>query len=460
VDVDRRYFNDNSGVSPGFGYAKINLRPGYQRLTGGAALDYVRYRHTDSDFHRVARQQLFVTAMKEQFRDSFSIGKVPNLLGAITHNVEVGQGGGKKISGRTILRYALFAYGLPSGHFFQASISGLTGYAELTTDSASVQQAVSEFSTPDVEAPKVATAVALNRKIKQAAPKPAETTITVLNGNGVAGSAGNAQYLLAQRAYDVIEPSSGATGNAPTFDYFHTAIFYDPQMPRAKAAARQVAKLFGAADIEAYVPGTKCTGPPLDQPRGCLIRPLSNGAMLTAVTGQTFHNSLAPLPARTQLKRQAPSVRFDRAATESLLRAQKKAVPFRLMVPSVIDSASSPDESMPIRVYPIEDGHKAVRLVFRRGLEYWGVQETDWEDAPVLDNRNFRRVIKGRLYDLYYRGLKLHMIVLRPREGKATYWVVNTVLDTLSNETMIAIAKGLQPLDLPKKKAKTKRKRK
>jgi hypothetical protein len=27
-----------------------------------------------------------------------------------------------------------------------------------------------------------------------------------------------------------------------------------------------------------------------------------------------------------------------------------------------------------------------------------------------------------------------------------TYWVVNTLLDTLSNETMLAIAKGLRPL--------------
>ena len=44
IDVDRRYFNDRGGPS---GYAKINLRPGYQRLTGRQALDYVRYRHTD-----------------------------------------------------------------------------------------------------------------------------------------------------------------------------------------------------------------------------------------------------------------------------------------------------------------------------------------------------------------------------------------------------------------------------
>jgi hypothetical protein len=28
----------------------------------------------------------------------------------------------------------------------------------------------------------------------------------------------------------------------------------------------------------------------------------------------------------------------------------------------------------------------------------------------------------------------------------ASYWVVNTLLDSLSNETMLAIAKGLKPI--------------
>jgi hypothetical protein len=36
------------------------------------------------------------------------------------------------------------------------------------------------------------------------------------------------------------------------------------------------------------------------------------------------------------------------------------------------------------------------------------------------------------------------MVVLRTKKG--TYWVVNTLLDRLSNETMIAIAKGLRPV--------------
>ena len=57
LDIDRRYFNDHSGPT---GYATIDLQPGYQRLSGLRALDFVRYRHTDSDFYRNARQQEFV----------------------------------------------------------------------------------------------------------------------------------------------------------------------------------------------------------------------------------------------------------------------------------------------------------------------------------------------------------------------------------------------------------------
>ena len=65
IDVDRRYFNNRGGD---FGYAAINLFPGYQKLGGYQALDFVRFRHTDSDLYRVARQQLFLRAFKDQIR--------------------------------------------------------------------------------------------------------------------------------------------------------------------------------------------------------------------------------------------------------------------------------------------------------------------------------------------------------------------------------------------------------
>jgi LCP family protein required for cell wall assembly len=55
VDVDRRYL-----IPPNTGTSAIDLQPGYQRLVGSAALAYVRYRHTDSDLFRAARQQDFL----------------------------------------------------------------------------------------------------------------------------------------------------------------------------------------------------------------------------------------------------------------------------------------------------------------------------------------------------------------------------------------------------------------
>jgi len=61
VDVDQRYYN-----APGGTYEPIDLQPGYQRLCHTNALEYVRYRHTDSDFVRVARQQDFIRQAKQQ----------------------------------------------------------------------------------------------------------------------------------------------------------------------------------------------------------------------------------------------------------------------------------------------------------------------------------------------------------------------------------------------------------
>ena len=92
MDVDRRYFNTHSGPT---GYATINLQPGYQRLGGYQALDFVRFRHTDSDLFRNARQQLFVRALKDQIRSSFSLTKLPKVIKVLTSNIEVAQGGGK-----------------------------------------------------------------------------------------------------------------------------------------------------------------------------------------------------------------------------------------------------------------------------------------------------------------------------------------------------------------------------
>ena len=95
--------------------------------------------------------------------------------------------------------------------------------------------------------------------------------------------------------------------------------------------------------------------------------------------------------------------------------------------------------------YLIQGHNHAVRLIFRTaGGAYWGIEETNWPDAPVLSDRSFRHDLGGREFDFHYNGPKLHMIILR--QGTTSYWVVNSLLDNISNETMIAIAKGLRPL--------------
>jgi LCP family protein required for cell wall assembly len=65
-DVDHRYYNVSSGVTGDpDDYSSIDIQPGYQKLCGdnqsvSGALPFVRFRHTDSDKVRNARQQDFI----------------------------------------------------------------------------------------------------------------------------------------------------------------------------------------------------------------------------------------------------------------------------------------------------------------------------------------------------------------------------------------------------------------
>lgn len=60
IDSDRHYFNSNEGLFGDQLYAEIDVEAGYQKLCGYKALQYVRYRHEDSDLVRGTRQQEFV----------------------------------------------------------------------------------------------------------------------------------------------------------------------------------------------------------------------------------------------------------------------------------------------------------------------------------------------------------------------------------------------------------------
>jgi polyisoprenyl-teichoic acid--peptidoglycan teichoic acid transferase len=434
MDVDRRYYHVNNGTAAE-NYANINIQPGYQLLTGEQALDFVRYRHTDDDYHRIARQQEFVRALKDQFSKNFDLLKVPSLATIITNNVEVGG----KLSDKTVFSWALFALTLPGGHFFQDKIENVTGNSVTYTDPQNIQTALYQFTHPDVQSSKAANAAALGTKLKPKvkAPSPDKTSILVLNGNGVAGSAANGSYLLHERGYVTLLPPGDLSPNAPTQSYFHTQIYYDKRQAGAALAATALSKLIIPSDV----------GPLPKDPK---LRALDPGAMLTVVLGETFHNQLqAPAQAPAAPVHVSPQVRSDPTTGLTLLQPYEKRVPFTIELPTVLESTSYPDDhygDVASRLYWIDaQRHKAIRLVFRTGAgEYWGIEETNMPDPPVLDDKSFQRDLKGREFQLYYDGSNLHMIALRVHG--ASYWIENTLLDNLSNETMIAIAEGLKPL--------------
>jgi LCP family protein required for cell wall assembly len=76
TDVDHRYYNNTALTD----YSSIDLQAGYQKLCGSDALSFVRFRHTDSDIVRNARQQDFIRWAKDQYGAANLIANRDKLL--------------------------------------------------------------------------------------------------------------------------------------------------------------------------------------------------------------------------------------------------------------------------------------------------------------------------------------------------------------------------------------------
>ena len=441
MQIDHRYINTQGGPS---GYATINLEPGYQKLDGEQALDFVRFRHTDSDVYRLARQQLFLEALKDRLATSLSIFDIPKVIGALKGNVEIGRGSGGAPSIAEIQSYAGLAYHLSGGHLFRVTIPNLVacGYlnAQVCAQPSDIQAAVQSFEHPDTTQARRADAVALGRKPqapKQPPLKPAQITTLVLNGTTQAGLARDTSYKLALLGYHTVQLPAQILADTPTQTYDTTFVYYDSVQPNAKQAAREVAASFGAHTQIAPLP-----------PEIAPLAQQSNNPLTVVAVGASFDGQLvdpranvAPVPVH-----QPASVRIDPGYALASIQAVRAKLRFRPMVPHVIDQGSRFAFNEPVRAYKPADGHTGLVLTFVTAADnvYWQIEETDWTDAPILRNPTGHVTLAGRAFDLYTTGGNIHMIVLR--QGAASYWVVNTLRDELSNETMLAIAKGLQPL--------------
>jgi LCP family protein required for cell wall assembly len=92
--------------------------------------------------------------------------------------------------------------------------------------------------------------------------------------------------------------------------------------------------------------------------------------------------------------------------------------------------------------------YQAYRIVLKQGEigQYYGVQGLNWRNPPILDEAHDKMKMRGRTYRVYYDGNRIRMVAWKTNTG--SYWVANTLSQSLTNRQMLDIAKYLTRVGL------------
>ena len=313
TDVDRRYYNDSAE------YSYINVQPGYQRLCGTKALQYVRFRHEDTDIVRAARQQDFLRQAKQQIATSLLIDKRDRLIRIFGRNTSVDKA--LRSSDAEILRLLKLAVFSADQPIQEISFRGTLGPSYVETTPAQMREMTHEFlNVEDTPGPRGKS----TEKIKR--PKRKHKLREVVGGLEDATGYGKDQAIQAVQG--------GAGGTLPV--------------------------LYPTARLQ----GSVYAGPP--------------------------------------------------------------------------------------RVYKLRgsDGKRygAYRMYLQTGRagEYYGLQGLTWKNPPILEGVTEERKIGRRTYQLAYDGDRLRLVAWHT--PKAVYWISNTLLLSLDEKQMLAIARSVRAL--------------
>ncbi|HEX4363969.1 MAG TPA: LCP family protein [Solirubrobacteraceae bacterium] len=261
IDIDHRYFNDHTGPT---GYAAINIQPGYQKLCGSKSLDYVRYRHTDSDFVRAARQQDFLRQAKDQIGLGKVFGDRNELLKIFGRYTDTDIA---RDNDAAILRLITLAYDSTKNPIHEVKFPGtdVGDYVEITPEA--LEQTINEFIDFGVGDDAIGTN-ASNDQQKRKKPKRIKSTSALAPGLILRTSAGEQQVLTIatrQRSLPVYFPAAilargGYVGDGPRlYD------IYDRN--KNKYRAYRIVLSEGEAGQYYGVEGTTWKAPPiLDDP--------------------------------------------------------------------------------------------------------------------------------------------------------------------------------------------------
>jgi anionic cell wall polymer biosynthesis LytR-Cps2A-Psr (LCP) family protein len=80
INVPEAVYDQHYPLENGTGYVTFSIKPGKQHLNGHRALMYARSRHQDSDYGRMERQQLVVSALGKQLLKDPIVLRLPDLL--------------------------------------------------------------------------------------------------------------------------------------------------------------------------------------------------------------------------------------------------------------------------------------------------------------------------------------------------------------------------------------------
>ncbi len=412
LDIDRRYYNKNIGTAA-TNYADIDLQAGYQKLDGTRALSYVRYRHTDSDYSRIARQQQFLSELKRQTKQLGNLTNVTSFRKIFGDNIETSIDNVPRFI--SLLTLALEA---PKDRIARVSIEGASGM---------INGASVELADPSEIAAKVALWKEPEVEQDTSAAKPIDprtVDVTVLNGSGELLAAEDVAQALAEKRY-----MARVGGNADSFDFANSAVYYADGF---RDPARKIAALMG--------PGATI---------GALENGGGSGNEVVVVAGADFTGELAT-PPKAEARPAASTV--DTTGMVETLRGLRSEVPgMRIMAPLKVATGS---EARIVRAYRIstgggDNGPPAVKVVFQVYVggapKYWSIMMTSMKNPPIVDGPTGRYTSGGREYLTFYDGRNLQRLAFRT--GNTWYWVSNTLMNELSAKTIEEIAKSMRPLN-------------
>lgn len=333
--VDRPYYHLN--VPGGAQYFQISLQPGYQKMCGTQALQFVAYRHGDLSTIRDARDQDFLLDLKQEFGQDLlgNIGRFESIFGKLVQT--------------------------------DPSLHSSTGLLDL-----------------------------LGTLISSAGKPVRQVQFKVTLGTPSAAFC----------SCDTATPQQIASS-------VHSFLYGGVSVPKRGTA--QDAKTLGRKKLPAALP----------------VVPVPASEVAEAKTVAASANLGFPLE-------------YPRLRDENALGS-----PIDLQGCVAINN----DDVYPLscmRTYTIDGPggkrYPAYVIVTSNGMlgQYYDIQGTTWTNAPLFDNPTQTVHARGRTYALYYQGAHLETVAWF--EHGAVYWIHNTLLDSISNAEILALAEHTLPV--------------